>query len=50
MADLLAKRGASLPQPDIPVNYNTCRQIINKSNFKEEVELWVKWKDRKKDV
>ena len=34
-ADSLAKRGASLPQPDIPVNYNTCRQII-KSNFKED--------------
>ena len=39
-ADALAKKGASLPQPDIPTDYTTCRQMI-KSNFKEE---WMnKW-------
>ena len=34
-ADSLAKQGASLPQPDVPVAYSTCRQMI-KSNSKEE--------------
>ena len=34
-ADALAKKGASLPQPDIPTDYNTCCQMI-KSNSKEE--------------
>ena len=34
-ADALAKKGASLPQPDIPTDYTTCCQII-KSNLKEE--------------
>ena len=34
-ADLLAKKGADLPQPDIPVAYSTCRQMI-KANSKEE--------------
>ena len=34
-ADSLAKQGASLPQPEVPVAYSTCRQII-KSNSKEE--------------
>ena len=39
-ADALAKKGASLPQPDTPTDYTTCRQMI-KSNFKEE---WMnKW-------
>ena len=34
-ADSLAKRGASLPQPEVPVAYSTCCQMI-KSNSKEE--------------
>ena len=34
-ADTLAKRGAALPQPDVPVNYETAVQII-KSNIQEE--------------
>ena len=34
-ADALAKQGASLPQPDIPTDYATCRQMI-KSNLKED--------------
>ena len=39
-ADELAKRGANLPQLDIPVSYSTCCQMI-KSNIKED---WLnKW-------
>ena len=34
-ADALAKQGASLPQPDVPVAYSTCCQMI-KANSKEE--------------
>ena len=34
-ADTLAKSGAALPQPDVPVNYETAVQII-KSNIQEE--------------
>ena len=34
-ADALAKKGASLPQPDVPVAYSTCCQMI-KANSKEE--------------
>ena len=34
-ADALAKKGAGLPQPDTPVAYSTCCQII-KANSKEE--------------
>ena len=34
-ADSLAKRGAALPQPEAPVNYETARKMI-KSNLKEE--------------
>jgi len=34
-ADKLAKKGASLPQPENPVPYETATKII-KSNFKEE--------------
>jgi len=32
--DELAKRGASLPQPETPVSYQTACQMI-KSNFRE---------------
>ena len=40
-ADALAKKGASLPQPDTPVAYSTCCQII-KSNSKEEwLNAWT---------
>ena len=35
LADTLAKQGASLPQPDVPVSYETAVQII-KSNLQEE--------------
>ena len=35
VADTLAKNGAALPQPDVPVNYETAVQII-KSNIQEE--------------
>ena len=39
-ADELAKKGASLPQPEVPVTYSTCRQMI-RSNLKED---WLnKW-------
>ena len=34
-ADALAKKGANLPQPDKPVTYSTCCQMI-KSNMKED--------------
>ena len=40
-ADALAKKGASLPQPDTPVAYSTCCQII-KANSKEEwLNTWT---------
>ena len=40
-ADDLAKKGASLPQPDTPVAYSTCCQIV-KSNSKEEwLNTWT---------
>ena len=41
-ADALAKRGASLPQPENPVTYRTCCQMI-KSNMKEDwLDTWAK--------
>ena len=40
-ADALAKKGASLPQPDTPTDYMTCRQML-RSNFKEEwMNAWA---------
>ena len=40
-ADALAKQGASLPQPDIPTDYATCRQMI-RANLKEDwMNLWA---------
>ena len=40
-ADSLAKTGASLPQPDVPVSMDTVKKMI-KSNFKEEwLENWT---------
>ena len=41
MADELAKRGAALPQPEKPVNYQTACQMI-RSNTKEEwMNTWA---------
>ena len=41
-ADSLAKTGASLPQPDVPVSMDTVQKMI-RSNFKEEwMENWTK--------
>ena len=41
-ADSLAKTGASLPQPDVPVSMDTVKKMI-RSNFKEEwMENWTK--------
>ena len=40
-ADSLAKTGASLPQPDVPVSMDTAKKMI-KSNFKEEwMQSWI---------
>ena len=40
-ADALAKKGAGLPQPDIPTDYTTCCQMI-KSNLKEDwMNAWA---------
>ena len=39
-ADALAKRGASLPQPDNHVSYNTCRQIIRSHSKEEWLNSW----------
>ena len=40
-ADSLAKTGASLPQPDVPVSMDTVKKMI-RSNFKEEwLENWT---------
>ena len=43
-ADMLAKKGASLPQPETPVTYEAAQQII-KSNFREEwMNEWARGK------
>ena len=40
-ADLLAKKGAGQDQPDIPVNQNTCKQIIKEKSKKEWLDNWA---------
>ena len=40
-ADRLAKKGACLDQPDIPVNQNTCKQIIKEKSKKEWLDNWT---------